>query len=221
MKPRLILFSGMGGDSRLTRPIEIPELEIVTPEHLEPRANETLPAYAARVADLTGAKPSDILGGTSFGGMLAAEIARQRGAAGVVLLGSCLNTSGLPRSYRIFEKLGKFIPDGILRLRSWRPFVRWRYAPVTPEAEQILVAMAEDCPAGQIRGFGRMVVTWNGVERLDCPVLSIHGDRDRVIPLDCAEPGLVLKEAGHAFTLTHQAQTIAAIREFLKTKIPA
>ena len=75
--------------------------------------------------------------------------------------------------------------------------------------------------SNQIRGFGRMVVSWKGVDRLDGPVLGVHGDRDRILPLYCAEQGLVLKDAGHAFTLTHADQTIAAIREFLKAKVAA
>ena len=75
---RLLLFSGMGGDSRLMRPIQIHGIEVVTPDHAEPRAGEDLVGYASRVAKLQGIGPADVVGGASFGGMLAAEIARQR-----------------------------------------------------------------------------------------------------------------------------------------------
>ncbi len=216
---RVILFSGMGGDGRLFRPIRIPEAEIVTPDHTEPAPGETLTQYASRMADNLNILPEDIVGGVSFGGMLAGEIARQRPVAGLILLGSCLRPSRLPRSYRWVERLGRFIPDFVLGLRSWRPLVRWRFAPITRDAETCLIEMAVSCPAAQIRAFGRMVIGWPGVDNVLCPVLSIHGDRDRIIPLRCAEPGLILKDAGHAFTLTHSGQTNSAIREFLRTRV--
>ncbi len=216
---RLVLFSGMGADSRLFRSIQIPQAEIVTPDHTEPAQGETLTQYASRIADRLNIQPTDVVGGVSFGGMLAGEIAQQRPVAGLILLGSCLQPSRLPRLYRCVEGLGRFIPDLVLGLRSWRPLVRWRFAPITRDAETCLVEMAASCPTAQIRAFGRMVLGWAGADNLACPVLSIHGDRDRIIPLKCTEPDVILKDAGHAFTLTHADQTISAIQEFLRTRV--
>jgi pimeloyl-ACP methyl ester carboxylesterase len=216
-RSRLVLLSGMGADARLVRPMQIPGLEVLTPEHVEPTPSESLIQYATRVADLMRINQTDVIGGASFGGMVAAEIARQRPVAGLILLGSCLHPQRLPRTYRWVERIGKLLPDAVLRLRSWRPFVRWRFSPVTAEAQDVLIAMAADCPPSQIREFGRMALGWPGAAGIKCPVLSIHGDGDRIIPSACAEPGLVLQGAGHAFTLTHAQQTISAVEEFLKT----
>ena len=213
---RLTLFSGMGGDGRLMRLIRISGADVGAPDHVDPAPEEDLPRYAKRVADLNNIGPRDVIGGASFGGMIAAEISKQRPVAGLILLGSCVRPERLPRSYRWLERVGKFIPDAALSFRSWSPLVRWRFAPVTAEAEECLVAMAASCPTKQIRGFGRMTMSWSGVEKFVCPVLSIHGDNDRIIPLKSAEPGLILKGAGHAFTLTHAEQTKSAIQKFLE-----
>jgi pimeloyl-ACP methyl ester carboxylesterase len=218
---RLVLFSGMGGDGRLMRPLRVPGIAVCTPDHVEPAPGEDLARYAARVAEVNRIGAADVVGGASFGGMLAAEIARQRAVAGLILLGSCVRPHRLPWAYKWIERLGPFIPDRLLGVRAWRPVVRWRFAPVTAEAERCLRAMAATCPPSQLRGFGRMALTWSGVERLSCPVLSVHGERDRIIPVGCAEPGLVLRDAGHAFTLTHAEPTIAAIQEFLNSRVAA
>jgi pimeloyl-ACP methyl ester carboxylesterase len=215
---RVVLFSGMGADHRLFRSIRIPETEIVTPDHADPAPGENLMQYAARIADGLSIQPDDIVGGISFGGMLAGEIARQRRVAGLILLGSCLRPDRLPRSYRWIERLGCFIPDFALSCRSWRPLVRWRFAPITRDAETCLIEMASRYPAAQIRAFGRMIMGWAGVDEVSCPVLSIHGDSDRIIPLRSASSDIILKDAGHAFTLTHAEQTSSAIREFLRTR---
>ena len=209
----------MGGDSRLFRLIRMPEVEIVTPDHIEPAQGEALTQYASRIADRLNIQAADVVGGVSFGGMLAGEIARQRPVAGLILLGSCLRPARLPWSYRWLEMLGRFIPDFVLGLRSWRPLVRWRFAPLSRDAETCLIEMAANYPTAQIRAFARMVIGWAGIDNVVCPVLSVHGDYDRIIPLKCAEPGLILKDAGHAFTLTHADDTISAIREFLRTRV--
>ncbi|MDX6769265.1 MAG: alpha/beta fold hydrolase [Elusimicrobiota bacterium] len=215
---RLVLFSGLGGDHRLTRPVVVPGVEVLTPDHLEPLPGERLPAYARRAADAAGLAAGDAVGGVSFGGMIAAEVARQREVAALVLLGTCVRPRRLPASYRLLEKIGPLLPDAVLGLRTWAQFVRRRFAPMTPEGVAVLQAMAADCPPARIRAFGRMLMDWDGVEAFGCPVLSIHGDRDAIIPLSCAEPGLVLKEAGHSFTLTHASQTAGAIAAFLAAR---
>ena len=114
---------------------------MVTPDHAEPMPGETLIQYAARIANRLNIQPSDIIGGISFGGMLAGEIARQRHVAGLILLGSCLQPGRLPGLYQWLERLGRFIPDFVLSLRSWRPLVRWRFAPLTKDAETCLIEM--------------------------------------------------------------------------------
>jgi pimeloyl-ACP methyl ester carboxylesterase len=199
--------------------IRIPEIDVVTPDPIEPASGESLADYGKRIADQFQIVGTDVVGGASFGGMLAAEIARQRPVAGLILLGSCIRPSRLPRLYRWVEKIGRVVPDRLLGFRSWDPLVRWRFAPITRQAEQCLVAMAASCPPARLRSFGRMIVDWSGIDQVSCPVLSIHGARDRIIPLACAESGLVLDDAGHAFTLTHVEQTKSAIREFLKAHV--
>lgn len=205
----------MGGDSRLFGPIQLSNINLLTPDHVEPLPGEDLRRYAARLISEFEIAPQDVIGGASFGGMLAAEISTQCQVAGLVLLGSCLQPSRLPWSYRWMERAGWLIPDFALGVRSWMPLVRWRFAPTTPEAGACLIAMAADYPTSQIRAFGRMALGWPGISRPSCPTLSVHGDQDRIIPLRCADPDVVLTGAGHAFTLTHSAQTIAAIQGFL------
>lgn len=214
---RLILFSGMGGDARLMRPIRVPGVELLTPDHAEPHDGESLPDYARRLAQAHGVRESDIVGGASFGGMIAAEMARQRKVRGLVLLGSCTRPSRLPASYRVVEKLQPLIPDGLLALRTLRLLVRARFAPTTEEAMDTLIAMARDCPPRQLREFARMTFGWEGAEHFDCPVLALHGDGDAIIPPSAAREGhIVLKNAGHSFTLTHPEEAGAHIARFVE-----
>ena len=212
---RLFLFSGMGGDARLFREIRVAGIELITPDHVEPKDAEDLVSYATRLVKQYDIRPLDVVGGASFGGMLAAQMTALFPVAGLVLLGSCYHPRSLPQGYRLAERVGRLIPDFVLGLRSWRPLVRWRFAPVTEHAEECLLAMAATCSTLTLRRFGAMLVEWRGVETLSCPKLSVHGAWDRMIPAAQAEADLILSDAGHAFTLTHAKETNAAIEVFL------
>lgn len=206
----------MGGDKRMFGPLRVPGVELITPDHLEPLAGEDLPAFAERTADHHRLGADDVAGGVSFGGMLAAQIASRRKLAGAILLASCHQPKRLPGRYRFVELFSRLIPDALLGVRSWPPFVRGRFAPIDPENARLMIEMARGYPPLMLRRFGRMIVEWAGVESFSCPMLSVHGDGDRILPPSCIDAQLVLKEAGHAFTLTHPEPIGEAIADFLR-----
>lgn len=213
---RVVLFSGMAGDSRLYRPVKVPGFELETPDHLEPRQGESLESYAERVADLHRLDESVVIGGASFGGMLVAQIATTRKVKGLILLSTTLAPRTLPVSYRALEAAGPLIPDAVLLLRTWLPLLELRFAPLTPGAVAALREMAYAFPPSYIRRFGRMVMTWPGAEKPACPTLVVHGAKDRMIPISCAKPDVVLEDAGHVFTLTHPERTSEELARFLR-----
>jgi pimeloyl-ACP methyl ester carboxylesterase len=220
-KPRrVVLFSGMGGDKRMFAPIRAPGFELIAPDHVEPQAGESLAVFAERTAEAHGLGPDDVVGGVSFGGMLAAQISSRRKVAGVVLLASCHQPRRLQARYRAVEFFSRALPDLFLGLRSWPPLVRGRFAPVDERNAELLIEMARGYPPALLRRFGRMIVEWQGVETFSCPMLSVHGADDRIIPLSCIDTQLVLPAAGHAISLTHPEPINAAIRDFLRRLAP-
>ena len=215
MTRRLVLLSGISGDGRLFSTLNIPQANVLTPSHVYPQRGETLVDYAERVADAHEIGPDDVIGGASYGGMLAGQIASRRKVAGLIVLGSCLKPAKLPRSYHWMERVGRALPNPILMMRTWGPVMKLGLSPMTDEGQAILRAMARDFNPRVLRRFGRMIVQWPGVETPACPTLVLHGDKDVVIPPRCAQPHRVIKNAGHCFTLTHAEETSAAIAAFL------
>jgi pimeloyl-ACP methyl ester carboxylesterase len=213
---RIVLFSGMGGDRRMLGPIRAPGFDLITPDHLEPEAGEDLAAFAARTAERHSLGADDVVGGVSFGGMLASQISAQRRIAGAVLLASCHQPRRLPAGYRAVERFSRAIPDALLGVRSWPPFVRARFAPIDPRNAEIMIEMAREYSPAMLRRFGRMIVAWPGVEKFSCPMLAVHGANDRILPAACIDADLVLPEAGHAFTLTHPEPINEAIQSFMR-----
>lgn len=211
---RIVLFSGMGGDKRMFGPILLPGFDLLKPDHLDPKAGESLAAFAERTADHHDIGADDVVGGVSFGGMLASQISARRRLAGVVLLASCHRRSRLPAGYRAVERISRALPDAVLGLRSWPPFVRGRFAPIDERGAALMIEMARGYSPVMLRRFGRMIVEWPGVDTFSCPMLAVHGDGDRILPPSCIDAHLVLPKAGHAFTLTHPEPINAAISDF-------
>ena len=99
---QLILLPGLGADHRLLEPQRAAFPQLVVPPWIPPRKRESLPQYAARMAETV--TPSRdvplILGGVSFGGMLAYEMARYLKPDAVVLIASCRTRRVFVRSMR-------------------------------------------------------------------------------------------------------------------------
>src|SRR5213076_2537842 len=76
--PRLVLFPGLGADGRLFEPQREAFPHLKVPQWLEPRLRESLSEYGRRMAEGVVEEPGVpvYLGGASFGGAVALEVAR-------------------------------------------------------------------------------------------------------------------------------------------------
>src|ERR1700722_13749272 len=73
--PPIIMLPGMAADDRLFRHLRPSLPGLVTPAWIEPRRREPLPAYAGRLARCIDPGVPCFVGGASFGGMVALEMA--------------------------------------------------------------------------------------------------------------------------------------------------
>src|SRR4051794_30719168 len=95
----LILLSGMAADERLFAPQRAAFPHLVVPAWIEPLAKEPLPAYAARLARQVDPGRPCIVGGASFGGLVALEMAHYLQARACVLISSVRSPRELPWWY--------------------------------------------------------------------------------------------------------------------------
>ena len=92
---QLVLFPGLGTDRRLFEPQRSAFPDLWVPPWIVPKRKETLPDYAARMAETIVPRRPTVLGGASFGGMVAYEMARHVEPEAVVLIGSCRSPRSL------------------------------------------------------------------------------------------------------------------------------
>ena len=206
---QLILFPGLGADDRPLEPQRQAFPQLVIPPWIPPRKKESLPDYAARMADAI--RPSRdvplVLGGVSFGGMIAYEMARHIKPDALVLIATCRTRRGLRPWYRASRWLLPLLP-----VQAWEiakllsgPVVTLRIS--VPKAQRDLaVQMFKDVDSSFMHWTLQAILNWHPTPLEGIRVMHIHGGRDRVLPVRGAEPDEVIPDGGHLINVTHAKQ---------------
>jgi pimeloyl-ACP methyl ester carboxylesterase len=217
-QPTLVLFTGLAADERLLEPQRSLPYELVVPPWIEPREGESLPQFARRMAESVRWPQRFVVGGVSFGGMIAAEIASDLKPNGVLLIASCLSSRSIPSMYRFINALCKAVPDPALRFGATfsRPFLNI-FRSLSDDDQRVMADMLHKTPLPRLRRLAQMVLTWEGTAELPCPRMWIHGEGDLVIPLRKVRPDVVIPAAGHLVNWTHREEVNAIIRRFVES----
>lgn len=212
----IILLPGLGADGRMFEPQRLAFPGLQTPEWIAHRAAESLADYARRMAATIDPPPRFYLGGASFGGMVALEMARHIRPKAVFLIGSCRSGRQLPWALRFWYPFGRAIPDAMVRLAGRLPVRDWaRILQAGPQHAVLFRDMLRQVSIPFLRWGHRAIVQWDGVAELPIPVCQIHGREDRFIPVRCTEPDAVVNGAGHLLSLTHPEEVNAFIRAWV------
>lgn len=214
---RFVLIPGMGADGRLFEPQRRYGFDFEIPVLTAPGRHDTLADYALRIRDQLELSGPCIIGGVSFGGMLACELARLCRARCAILIASCRNRTGIPGHYRALELLSRVIPDRVIQNRaivSGRVFAALEC--ITEEQKQTVMQMSRDVAVPQLRGIARMILEWRAPATWSFPVHHIHGNADRIIPLSRVQPEEVVSGGGHLINMTHSDQVNRFIERLLE-----
>jgi len=207
------------------------------------RPVRTAAGFLSQVLAVLGESPGVVVG-SSMGGMLAIQAARERPAsvAAIVIVG------GTPRFVSEDHRLGwqsRYVTRLRRRLEEESLGSAEAGSAVASGAVatfwQSLFAAGEEAAASAFFGDRSCGSGWDGASllagldyllatdirtslgSLQCPVLWIHGDADRVCPPGATEhvppphQRLVIPGAGHLPAWTRPGETAAAIERFLAT----
>jgi pimeloyl-ACP methyl ester carboxylesterase len=212
----MILFSGLGADASIFAPQsrEFPRLSV--PRWTVPRSDDSLSSYCERMAESIRPAHRCVIGGASFGGIIALEMARFLNPSAVLLIGSVREPSQFPRRVRMFRPVRGLI--------DWLPMamLQWSAAPLTTKAGRRmaphlagLARQFRDADRAVLQWSMNRILTWSNPPRVACPVYRIHGDRDRILPLRGAAD-TIISGGGHVISLTHPVAVNAFIAESLQ-----
>ena len=202
----VVLLPGLGADRRLFDSLRVAGSELLIPQWPIPDEGDSVGTFAAR---LTGAVPKTqaiFLGGSSFGGMVALELAALVRPRGVFLIGSCSSPDAVTRLARPLAALASLVPETVLEPRPWAMRITASvFGRLSHEQRDLFVSMACGTRASFIRWGVRAILSWRPSAQA-APIHQIHGSHDRLIPLARVRPDCVIRGGGHLLTLTHPEQ---------------
>jgi len=208
----LILLPGLGADRRQFEPQRMAFPDLLVPPWIVPRKRETLVDYAARLAETIVPTRPMVLGGSSFGGMVAYEMASYLRPEAVVLIGSCRSPQALRPMLRRLRPLLPLVAVQVFALAQWMSPLGVRvFSPFTPEQKRLCVAMFREIDCGFMKWACRAILDWVPSGPPPVPVFQIHGQEDRVMPVRLAAADEVIPDGGHLINLTHAQQVNAFI----------
>lgn len=218
MNPPVYLIPGLGADHR-NFPAPWQELPGCTcldwPEY---HGGASMPEVARSMAAAWRLPPGAILIGTSFGGMLACEIAKLLPVHALILVASTTQRENFTTTVKM-KRLTRILPLRLVQvLLHWsRPLLEkvWGRSP-TPVTRGVLdsIQMFSACQPGFYRGMFHAVSTWEGLNGTDVKLLRIHGRNDALI-LPPPKADLFL-DAGHLIVMTHARECVDFIRSWLQ-----
>lgn len=210
----LVLLSGLGTDARLfaAQSARFPGL-VVLP-WMEPLADESLAGYAARMAQAAESLHPRWIGGCSFGGMLALEMAKSLSPRGIFLIGSCRKPESVTPALRFLGAVAARAPVFLWDLAR-RAAARWGpiLFPGNPDSRAIATITAPAVPSSFVRWGVRAILHWEGCSDPGAPVHHIHGDADALIPIERVRADRVVSGAGHLLAATHADAVNAYLAE--------
>jgi pimeloyl-ACP methyl ester carboxylesterase len=209
-----VLIPGLGADAGIYRPQrEHFGDRLVVPPWIEPRVDESLATYARRLARTINVPRPFWLGGISFGGMIAGEIAEARpdDVAGIIMIGSCKHRRQVTLLFRIASHIGPLLPSGVVRGTLNRVVPRLFATAEGVGQDQAIVDVLDDVAyrtdISLLKWGAKAIREWEPGAEPRAPVYRAHGDADLVIPpsLDDMRPGtdLLIPGGRHLVHLSH------------------
>lgn len=196
----------MGADHRVFTSQSRKFPSLVVPKWIQPLRGESIAHYAERFAKQIDPGCPCIIGGASFGGIVAGEMAKHLQTRACVLIGSARSPKELPpliRCFRSVAGLARLLPYGLflwLAKVIYQLVGRW-----LPVHYRNLLAQANQSNSLYYHWAVPALLSWTQESAgAEYPVFQVHGEIDRILPVKYVqEPDLVIKGGGHVISMRH------------------
>ena len=213
MVNKIYIFSGLGADERVFQKLDFSGLDVTFVNWIIPLEKESIEQYATRLLDQIPSK-NPIVIGLSFGGIMAVEIAKQIETKKIILIASAKTKDEIPFYFRLIGKLNihKILPASLLKSSNF--VINWFFGTSTLEDKQLLKQILVDTNPIFLKWALDKVAKWKNVDQLK-DIFHIHGDRDRILPLQFVKADKIVKKGVHLMTLDKAEELTRILRKEL------
>jgi pimeloyl-ACP methyl ester carboxylesterase len=211
---KVYFITGLAADSSVFKYIQPPpEHEVLYLDWIPPQKNESLVAYAMRLAENIDTTAAFCLVGLSFGGMLATEIAKKHPLARLILISSVPSSSHFPWYFRLAAhlKLHLLVPVALIKNAA---IMKRLFTAETREDKMMLKNIIRNSDPVFIKWAMRAVLNWKN-ELVPAGIWHIHGSSDEVLPIRYTKPTHTIQKGGHLMVITKAAEINGLLKEAL------
>jgi len=187
--------------------------ELIALDWIDPKKDESLESYSARLSSAIDQNSDFALIGVSFGGLVAIEISKILKPRQTILISSAETSTELKPIYRqigrlkILEKIPPKLFDPPRQLASFL---------FGTTNKELLNKILDDTDLNFVKWAVNRLTQWNNEDRLS-NVVRIHGTADKLIPWKSSTEVYMI-EGGQHFMIVDKAEEISnIINEEIKT----
>lgn len=180
-----------------------------------PEKDESLEAYAKKMASKINAAGDLTLIGVSFDGIMAIEIAKIIPVQKLILISSIETHHQLPAWMKLCGKLQlyKLIPTGVLHdirpLKLFEPVENYFLGAYTEDQKILANEYRKNVNPDYLKWSVRQILNWKN-EWIPANLHHIHGTADRIFPIKNVKPTHRI-EAGQHFMLYHKPEEVSEV----------
>jgi len=206
-------ISGLGADKRIFSALDLSYCDPHFVEWITPEIKEPLQQYAKRLRQ-TIPEENPLIIGMSFGGMLAAEMARADLGVKAIIISSNKSSKEFPAYLRI----GKYFP-----IYRWLPFSFLKrshflyskfFGVKSKEQKKVFHQILEDSDPHFITWAIWSILHWKS-EDISANIIHIHGTSDILLPLRFVKPDYVIKKGTHVMTMERHDEVSALLKKLI------
>lgn len=215
MSKIIYCISGLGADEKIFAKLQFTTgYRLKHIPWLKPGKNESIADYATRMRQSID-EELPILLGVSFGGIMAIEIARQIAVKKLILVSSVKSTLEIPAWMRWAGrwKINKMVP-----IRSYKFTERIdnsRLGVSNEEEKEIARYYRRNADPVYLKWAVNQVLNWKN-DWLPEAVLHVHGNRDKIFPVQKISNVAVIQEGTHFMVYNRAGEVSAVINEWLE-----
>lgn len=215
---RLVLIPGLGADEHLFDAVRARFFPLIPP--WLPVDGGDLASYARRYIAQGLIHPGDIVGGSSFGGMLAQEISQLIPLRGLLLITTCRSSAGISPGLRFLSPLARLVPVTNHPAPLIAKVLGIKLGATKPSHWRVIEGWVRNGQPRYLRWAAAVAGSWRGVGPLTPPVFQIHGSHDRLMPVsrcsaDARGADTIILGAGHLLPITHPGEFTAWLERSL------
>lgn len=213
---KVYFISGLAADRRVFRNIRLPDgYETVYLDWIKEHPDESLAAYALRLAQKIDSSEKFALVGLSMGGMIASEIAKIYHPQLTILISSVPVYRHFPRRFRLARMLNmhRVIPVSMFKSAS---VIKRLFAPESREDKQVLLQLVRESDPAFIKWALGAILNWKN-ETIPAPMAHIHGSKDEILPVKYTSPTHIIARGTHLMVMNRAPEVNKLLAALLKS----